>query len=669
MSETRFPRASKLVTGALSLSVFFGSAACSGVEEEQPKGLRGRFVENVARFGEERSEVSYTLFRGAGRSDRRELVFKQAPDLISNTEIEVWGREVGGRIEVERFEVVGEPKQGPIGKSREALIDAAPMAPTNMVMVMVDVGTGAVDVTTEQMNAELFSETDVTSLKHYYIENSYGMHTLTGQVAPGAYSYAMNGCDYNELTDALVDQVHADTGVPEFDLYLWYFPDNDACSWSGLSSGQDTYYNGSYSCVVLAQEPGHSFGLAHSSSLTCTDPSTGAAAAFADDPQTNCTHSEYGNQYDTMGGGCRHFSGYQKVYRTYLQGCNVAQVQASGTFTLHPIESPCNGIQVLQVPMTHPRPYDSEGGGSGERTTNLAYYNVELRAPIGPFDGVNPNSQNSSPMVPSVLINAAPDWRIFGQGGGGRGRGSTRGEHIWLLDMAPSGAAGSGGSGGGRSGGGQSRNGSAHALPVGQTFTDPAGGVSITAQAVSATSATIVVNITPGAVTGGGGSGGSGTGGAGGVGGASAPLPPGTVATCLDDTPLLAPGPAECGGSYAGMGGMAGVGGMAAGAGGMATAGAGGITAAGSGGAATGGTAGSVPSAGSGGMTTPGTAGMAGTEPPVVSNDEATLDGGCGCRVPGDRSSNGRSAAALALLGLLGAALGRRRAGQLPKWL
>jgi MYXO-CTERM domain-containing protein len=68
-------------------------------------------------------------------------------------------------------------------------------------------------------------------------------------------------------------------------------------------------------------------------------------------------------------------------------------------------------------------------------------------------------------------------------------------------------------------------------------------------------------------------------------------------------------------------------------------------------------------------MTTPGTAGMAGTEPPVVSNDEATLDGGCGCRVPGDRSSNGRSAAALALLGLLGAALGRRRAGQLPKWL
>jgi MYXO-CTERM domain-containing protein len=64
-----------------------------------------------------------------------------------------------------------------------------------------------------------------------------------------------------------------------------------------------------------------------------------------------------------------------------------------------------------------------------------------------------------------------------------------------------------------------------------------------------------------------------------------------------------------------------------------------------------------------------GTGAIAGTGPEVVTSDEATLDGGCGCRVPGDRDSNGRAAAALALLGLLGAALGRRRPGRLPKWL
>ena len=168
MSETRMQSVSKLLTGAGSLCVFLGSVACSSVDEPPP-GLRGRFVENIARFDDGRSQTTYTLFRGTGRSDRHELVFKKAPDLISNTEIQVWGTEVDGRLQVERYEIVGDgPTKGPLGKSREALIDAAPIAPTNMVMVMVDTG-GGLDVTIEQMNAELFSDTDVTSLKHYYI--------------------------------------------------------------------------------------------------------------------------------------------------------------------------------------------------------------------------------------------------------------------------------------------------------------------------------------------------------------------------------------------------------------------------------------------------------------------------------------------------------------------
>jgi MYXO-CTERM domain-containing protein len=627
---------------ALALLVLPSALACSGTEEEPAGGVRGRFVQNVARMNDGRSEITYTLFRGQGRSDRRELVFDKAPEILSDTEIKVWGTESLGRITVDRWEVVGDaPRKGPLGKSREALIDAAPIAPTNMVMVMVDTaGSGTFEITREQMHAELFSEEDPTSLVHYYRENSYGMHELTGQVAPGTYTYPMTGCDYNAMTDALVAQVHADTGVPEFDLYLWYFQDNDDCGWSGLSSGQDTYYNGSSGCVVLAQEPGHSFGLAHSSSLTCTD-AAGMPAAFADDPQTGCMHSEYGNGYDTMGGGCRHFSGYQKVYRTYLQGCNVAQVQASGTFTLHPIETPCNGVQVIQVPMAKIRPFDSEGGGSGDRTTQLAYYNVELRAPIGAFDG-----STSSPMVPSVLVNAAPDWRVFGQGGGGRGRGNTRGEHIWLLDMAPT----STGTGGGR--GGRGGNGSGHALAVGQTFTDPAGGVSITTEAVSATSATIRVDITTTLPPTGGSGGSGGRAGTAGSGGQIV-LPPGTVATCLDDRPLTAPGPADCGGNYGGMAGMAGGGGLAGG-GGIAGSGTGGL------GGMVGGMAGSGPSvAGAGGIA--GSSGAAGAPVDVVTPD-SELDSGCGCRVPGERSSNG-SAGLLALLGVAGGVLGRRRRG------
>jgi hypothetical protein len=240
--ETRIRGALTLALATISLVGAFG---CSSVDEE-PGAVRGRFVENIARFDDGRAEVTYSLFRGKGRSDRRELVFEKAPELLSNTEIKVWGTESAGRIEVDHFEVIGDaPQKGPLGKSREALIDAAPMAPTNMVMVLVNTGAG-LDITPDVAHAELFSETDPTALVHYYLENSYGMHTLTGQVARGTYMHDMAGaCDYEALAEALVDQVHTDTGVPEFDLYLWYFPRTENCAWSGLSSGTDTYYNGS----------------------------------------------------------------------------------------------------------------------------------------------------------------------------------------------------------------------------------------------------------------------------------------------------------------------------------------------------------------------------------------------------------------------------------------
>src|SRR6185436_9310685 len=114
----------------------------------------------------------------------------------------------------------------------------------------------------------------------------------------------------------------------------------------------------------------------------------------------------------------------------------------------------------------HVRSLTSSGGGGGERTTELMHYLVELRSPIG-FD---------SSMVPSVLINAAPDYRVFDPS---IGRGN-RGQHIWLLDMAPA-----------VTGTSRTVNGSQHALAAGATFTDPAGGVSITTESVSATSATI----------------------------------------------------------------------------------------------------------------------------------------------------------------------------------
>ena len=603
------------------------STACAN---EAPKpdedgALRGTLIETIARYPDGHNDVSYSLRVDGDERNVRELVFEESPDILPNTEVKVWGERAGERILVSRYEIAPARRSGALGTLMQPIIDAEPLDPTSMAMVLVNTGAG-VDLAVDEITEELFG-TAPTSLKSYYLENSYGMHELTGQVMPEVYSYSMSGCDYQGLAGTLRDQVHEDAGVEEFDLYLWYFAQTDSCGWSGLSAGEDTFYNGSDGCVVLAQEPGHSFGLAHSSSLICE--SGGSVVPFLDDPQ-QCQHNEYGNRYDTMGGGCRHFSAYQKVYRTYLQQCNAVTVTSTGTFTLLPIERECDGIQVLQVPMPAVRPFDSEGGGGGDRTTDLAYYLVEFRAPIGFDEG----------MEPSVLINVAAEFRIFNPGSR-----NNRGEHIWLLDMAPE--VESQGRGGG--------NGSAHALAVGQTFTDPAGGVSITTQSVSLDGAQIYVEI---------------------EGGTGEP-------TCLDGSTIVPPGSTVCADTTGGVGGVGGVGGMAGMAGSGGTGGSGGDATGGTGGSGgtagtgeTGGTSGASPGGSTGAGGTAG-AGGTGGEPVGLAGsggsaggtvvpppaESGTIEGGCACKVgaPTDKHGAGSWSFALAVAAFA-ASLRRRRA-------
>ncbi|HMI88954.1 MAG TPA: hypothetical protein VK550_32975, partial [Polyangiaceae bacterium] len=469
-----------------------------------------------------------------------------------------------------------------------------------------------------------------------------------GMVSPKTYSYPMTTCDTSGMATALRATVDTDVGQVS-DVYLWYIGSKaTACAWSGLSGGKDTWYNASSSCVVLVQEPGHSFGMSHSSSMLCNDPTSGAVIPIRDDlgagDAASCTHSEYGNRYDTMGGGCRHFNAYNKVYRTYFQKCNGVNVRKSGTFNLMPIEKPCNGIQTLQVPMPRVRGFFRTGGGGSDGVTQLAYYTVELRSPIG-FD---------TGLKPTVIINASPKWSVIAAAGG---RGS-RGEHTWLLDMAPTVTAGT--------------DGTAHALAAGQTFTDPGGGVAITTMSVGPEGAVIKVDIT----------------------GATTVPDAGTETVCLDGTPIAAPGPETCGddgggppppidvvtppppvpdaGSDArtadvradvpgtgGMSGTGGTGGATGGAGGAGTGG-GGASGAGAGGAATGGTGTGTGGTGTGaGGNATGTggdttgAGTRGSTPETPS--------GCGCRISA-ATDEGSHPGRYALFGLALAGLARRRA-------
>jgi hypothetical protein len=309
---------------------------------------------------------------------------------------------------------------------------------------------------------------------------------------------------------------------------------------------------------------------------------------LTDDPNS-CTASEYGDRYDPMGGGCRHMNAWQKSYQGWFGGCNGVKVSDSGTFTLVPFEQSCTGTQFLQIKPPKARTFNRPAAGGGSATTeNLNFYYLELRTPID-FDGT---LGNSSALSARVLVHIADDLHTRTQ----------RGVHPFLLDMTPATTGNSGLNDAG--------------LAVGQTFTDPAGGLTITPTAISNSGATIVVTYT--------------------TGGSGSP-------TCLDGSPFTPPGPgiescaaltttgaAGTTGGSAGTTGTGGRGGAGGRGGTTGTAGSVGTGAAGT----TGGAAMPVGSAGStgGDTSTPGDRGVS---------------GGCTCDTTG---SSGTSPFAGALL-------------------
>jgi len=538
--------------------------------------LRGELAIYIADGPDGRSETHYAL-RGATGVERP-LLFDPAvreADLQPGATLKVWGNDSLDGVRVTKFQAVTPAFEA----QQSALQTGTPYAPRAFAFVLVNLGGGFNPTIGESdVLGRMINNSD--SIRNYYINDSYGLQDITTQVF-GPISYTLNGCATTSNTTG-PGQLASDLRamIPgTFQHYLWYFGTNQsACMWSGLASlgtpdkpSKDTWYNASTNCVVLVQEPGHNFGMQHSSSLACP------GASFADDPNS-CTASEYGDLFDPMGNGCRHMNAWQKTYQGWLGGCNGVAITSSGTFTLLPFENRCDGAQFLKIKASKVRSFmRPAAGGGGATTETLAYYYVELRTPVD-FDGT---LGNRSALTPSLLIHVADDVHSRTQ----------KGLHTFLLDMTPTTTG--------------SRAFNDAALPVGATFTDPAGGVSITATAVSATQATVTVDI---------------------QGGTGAP-------TCLDGTTFTAPGPGpeSCGSATGAAGGAGGMTGTTGSGGATVMPGSGGktgTTGSGGGTASTGGTTGSGGRAttGTGGGT--GVAGHGGTSSAAGSGGTTAASGG-----------------------------------------
>ncbi len=562
------------------------------------------------------SSTEYFLQPKGGAKPVR-LLFAVDPSLTSQTQLRVWGQVEGDAFRVDRHLVLG-ASEGESGAIRSALIGGAPTNVT-VAWVQMDVNGGGVNQTAAAANTLIFGQNagplfgtkaGDKSVAQYYDENSYGLVKLVGQVE-GPIPFSGTACNnFDPLATNVAGQVTALGRT--YQHYYLYWGSEQPCGpgWGAQGTkarpGKYVWLNndGTF-CTATGQELGHNFGLMHASTMKCT------GATIANNTST-CTSNEYGNPMTVMGGGCRHLMSVEKWYSGFFQGCNAVKLKSSGTYTLLPIEIPCNGVQALQIAMPAAAPVRTTTTSQSNGNVTIGFYYLELRGGQGMDTG----------MKTGVYVHAAADIPA----------GTANGVRTFLLDMNPATAA-------------------FDPMTVGQTFTDPAGGVSFTLNSVSATSASVTVTI-----------------------------PDGTAPNlCVDGSSLVGAGPDSCGaattgpdggvsgtggatgsGGATGTGGSLGTGGRGAGGStGTGGSGIGGATGAGTGGrtGTGGGAAGSAGGDnGSGGATGAGAGGSPGA------GAASTVTGGCACDL-GAPAGGGLSMSHLGLGLALGLALmrGRRR--------
>jgi hypothetical protein len=633
-----------------------GVTGCSEAPRSEVAPLEGR-LEVIVVEGP-RGSTQYFLMPDDG-SDPVELTFDTAPAFASGTRVAVGGTWEGERFRAAKLEPVA---TGAIAQTAEALSEAAPRMNT-IAFVLVDYGDG-LNVSEAEAERFMYSTTqpgpqhglgaNERSVVQYYAETSFGRFTVGGAVE-GPLSWtggaACNGSGGSQLAQQLNARI-----ATEYDHYIWYYGSeqpNCGYGWGSLGSwsnpSSNVWFNGDLFDGAITHEIGHNLGYQHASSIRCS------GTPLANDPQT-CTTTEYGSTVSVMGNLSNgHMMGLEKWYSGWFRGCNGVRVRSSGTFTLHPIETPCGGIQTLQVPMpVTTRTFDTEQSNGANPAR---FYYLEYRTSTGLDTG----------MTPAVMVHASDDIRQQSQ---------TCARSV-LMDMNPS-------------------TNQVNGMTIGSMYSDPAGGVSFSVTGMTATTATVSVTVTTtqpstcmdgttlvgsGPPTCAGGMGG--TGGMGGMGGMAGMSGMAGRAGAGGSGGTSNPGGTGGGGGSSGLGGA---GGMTAGSGGAPVAGAGGAVAgagglsagaagvpgggAGAGGAPTAGAtsvAGSSVGGSAAGVAGSGPGGSAGSPGIVGPGAPATeLDDGCGCVVPGRTSTPSSSKLYLMLAALGALALRSRRTRRTP---
>ena len=284
------------------------------------------------------------------------------------------------------------------------------------------------------------AKTGYGAVDAWFREVSYQQTSLATDVV-GWYTLPVTtaGCDYS-LIQSKARQAAAAAGVnlSTYVRQVYAFPYNANCQFAGMASVGGTpssvWINGNTNTGILAHEFGHTLGLYHSHALNC-HPSVVTPP---------CSIVEYGDTTDTMGGGSGHYNAFQKRRLGWLDydlSPPITMVPGSGAYPIDAYEMPGTAPKALKI---------------ARGTTGQSFF-VELRRPVG---------RDASLYRTGVFIHLASD---------------SQPDSSSLLDMTP----------------GTSPLSDDAFLDVGESFTDPVSGVTLTTLSVSSTSATIMVDMDP----------------------------------------------------------------------------------------------------------------------------------------------------------------------------
>lgn len=273
-----------------------------------------------------------------------------------------------------------------------------------------------------------------------------GLTRTDGDVLPTVTASVSGGCRWqqwaSEAKTALSALGHPLTSYLSSGNVAYVLRGPTGCSWGGLAwmPGTEVWLANSVARSLVVHELGHNLSLDHATSARCRDGS-GTAVTFA--AAASCTLDEYGDPFDPMGDGTRHFSAPNKVLGGWLPSSAVRTVTATGTYDLNTAGDPDSDVRMLRVP----RPDGRE-------------LSIELRRPFGVFDAFSAGD----PAVNGVLL------RLQDPG--------SSDERTWLLDAVPSTATFSDA-----------------ALAVGRTASDPVTGTAVRLDALEGDVARLSISL------------------------------------------------------------------------------------------------------------------------------------------------------------------------------